>query len=905
MGAQALAQACVCACPHERQVWQWPCSVQVTEAGPCRVAITATIAGMVAPRAVAADAAPAALHRFSEHCERHERLLREVHPSGANGPPEALFHALAASGAFRECWLGGLHHRCRGPFLLPRIPWVDGVMPLAHLAGGLRDATDAGVNLEAASSLHDGTSWTRHIDLPPIHEDAELRDVLRFGTLFFNKASSHWKILAAVALATVRHLGFPANINIYVTAPGLKVSTPVHCDNHDVLILQSAGRKRWMVYAPPPPSRSGCRRLYRGKDGDVLTTEELGEPLLDATLAPGEVLFVPMGFAHATSTVDCCADGSVGGGANASLHLTLGISAADWQLCAWDARKALLNRLGRNGRIDEQALAEEDYWMLQVPLPLGCLAGPVPPGADCPRGLPDLLAALLLEACVRCGPGESNSTAAAVAALRATARATAEEWIALHRRIISQHVSGFLEILAAPGAVISTPALLAAPRVGNFVASMLGRREVKMPPVGGERRIDPEDGGIRAFDEVCQRYSDRWGEDENRYYFYRECRAIDEDEARRVEAQVEVARVESVEAYCTFLAIYAPELRSRRRLLQPWGRGFILSAATRLRGYAIALLWPPVFPSSLLRSPGWRTAFQERARSATSLQRLLSNQIRTDWRTFLLVSHTQAVAWTIAAAMLRADILNGMRAPPGTPPLEVHVVNAGIQECGCPRAVFRDLPMLADRDVRLLLVGASAASPDAAATAELAPLVGPDSAPPHLVVEYACEGGATPCEGFCGIAGCSSAGPHSDCGLRTPDALLVCEPTAVRAGVLLPALRRALRAGTLVVITARGASALVEIVAALSPLLCAARFAGPNPFGSCLCVEQDVCVRPQSPPDAIDDELESVLAAAAGLLRAGDHACELEDPPPDTACAHSHWLGLYGAVPDEVFEAVD
>ena len=95
-------------------------------------------------------------------------------------------------------------------------------------------------------------------------------------------------------------LGWPSTCNAYASAPGLVTSVPPHTDRQDVLILQSAGRKHWKVFAPPAVEE--VDPLRRGKDGDVLDAAMLGEPLLEATLEPGDVLYVPLGFPHATST---------------------------------------------------------------------------------------------------------------------------------------------------------------------------------------------------------------------------------------------------------------------------------------------------------------------------------------------------------------------------------------------------------------------------------------------------------------------------------------------------------------------------------------------------------------------------------------------------------------------------
>ncbi|MFI6149299.1 JmjC domain-containing protein [Streptomyces sp. NPDC051109] len=68
---------------------------------------------------------------------------------------------------------------------------------------------------------------------------------------------------------------------------------PLHRDDADVLAIQIGGEKRWQVYGGP---RDGNWEPAR-EDGDP------GEPLLETVLRPGEVLYVPRGFAHRADAV--------------------------------------------------------------------------------------------------------------------------------------------------------------------------------------------------------------------------------------------------------------------------------------------------------------------------------------------------------------------------------------------------------------------------------------------------------------------------------------------------------------------------------------------------------------------------------------------------------------------------
>ena len=57
--------------------------------------------------------------------------------------------------------------------------------------------------------------------------------------------------------------------------------------------MQAEGRKRWELFEPP--QRWRLRQTQRGKGGDVAPAADLAAPLLDVTLYPGDVLFVPRG----------------------------------------------------------------------------------------------------------------------------------------------------------------------------------------------------------------------------------------------------------------------------------------------------------------------------------------------------------------------------------------------------------------------------------------------------------------------------------------------------------------------------------------------------------------------------------------------------------------------------------
>lgn len=106
-------------------------------------------------------------------------------------------------------------------------------------------------------------------------------------------------------------LTHPVQANAYVTPPTAR-GFSVHHDTHDVFVLQTHGHKRWRVYRP----------VIELAGPEQPWSKELGQPehpILEADLAPGDVLYVPRGFLH-----DAEARQEV------SIHVTVGILTLTW-----------------------------------------------------------------------------------------------------------------------------------------------------------------------------------------------------------------------------------------------------------------------------------------------------------------------------------------------------------------------------------------------------------------------------------------------------------------------------------------------------------------------------------------------------------------------------------------------
>lgn len=154
---------------------------------------------------------------------------------------------------------------------------------------------------------------------------------------------------ARLATNLALDLDQPVQVNAYLT-PASARGLDVHFDYHDVFVVQLAGTKRWRIWDRLARARLpvGAHRVPKP------TFDELGDPMLDLTLGPGDVLYLPRGYPHCAETTDV-----------ESSHLTIGLLAMTWHRAV---RHALDAEIG-TGRLtaslplnllDERAAALDD-----------------------------------------------------------------------------------------------------------------------------------------------------------------------------------------------------------------------------------------------------------------------------------------------------------------------------------------------------------------------------------------------------------------------------------------------------------------------------------------------------------------------------------------------------------------
>jgi bifunctional lysine-specific demethylase and histidyl-hydroxylase NO66 len=131
------------------------------------------------------------------------------------------------------------------------------------------------------------------------------------ATIVLQALHVNWHPLAVFCRLLEEALGHAVQANAYYTPRGSQ-GFAVHHDTHDVLVLQVAGEKRWLLYEPVLELPLKHQR-YSPSLG------EHGEPSDDLVLQAGDTLYLPRGWLHQAET-----------SATDSLHLTIGITAHTW-----------------------------------------------------------------------------------------------------------------------------------------------------------------------------------------------------------------------------------------------------------------------------------------------------------------------------------------------------------------------------------------------------------------------------------------------------------------------------------------------------------------------------------------------------------------------------------------------
>ncbi len=146
-----------------------------------------------------------------------------------------------------------------------------------------------------------------------VHDDAVLDLYGDGATAVLQGLHRTWEPVGALAAGLAEELGHPVQVNSYITPPQSQ-GFAAHYDTHDVFVLQIAGSKQWTIHEPvrrDPLPGEGWETV-----ADLVGQRAAEPPVLQATLEPGDCLYLPRGFIHSAVALGA-----------SSIHLTFGIHA--------------------------------------------------------------------------------------------------------------------------------------------------------------------------------------------------------------------------------------------------------------------------------------------------------------------------------------------------------------------------------------------------------------------------------------------------------------------------------------------------------------------------------------------------------------------------------------------------
>ena len=131
------------------------------------------------------------------------------------------------------------------------------------------------------------------------------------ATIIYTQLQRRVPALARLCVSLGQTFGSRVQTNIYLTPSGAQGFKP-HWDTHDVFVLQVSGRKLWSIYD------TKVTLPLKGQNFDT-TVHHPGPVTEEFELDAGGVVYIPRGLMHSARS-----------SAEASLHITLGLTAFTW-----------------------------------------------------------------------------------------------------------------------------------------------------------------------------------------------------------------------------------------------------------------------------------------------------------------------------------------------------------------------------------------------------------------------------------------------------------------------------------------------------------------------------------------------------------------------------------------------
>jgi ribosomal protein L16 Arg81 hydroxylase len=155
-----------------------------------------------------------------------------------------------------------------------------------------------GVAENGESVIHTAYTSTTHV------RGSDITDVVvpeRVYELFRTGATITWKAInqfhpgmRALTIIFATRFAVESGVTAFLTPAGRQGLNP-HQDPVDVFVLQLEGTKHWKLWRPA---------AVRGSESRHHKMEDLGDPVIEVTLQPGDVLYLPYDTPHVAAAED-------------------------------------------------------------------------------------------------------------------------------------------------------------------------------------------------------------------------------------------------------------------------------------------------------------------------------------------------------------------------------------------------------------------------------------------------------------------------------------------------------------------------------------------------------------------------------------------------------------------------
>lgn len=163
-----------------------------------------------------------------------------------------------------------------------------------------------GERLPVSTYLRHMTGGRGRPSIPRLQTTKLIEQLRRGATLVLDAVDELYEPLEDLAASLELFFREHVQINTYAgwhTSHGFDL----HWDDHDVFILQVAGRKRWSIYGM-------TRRFPFVGDSQPAEKPDAEKPIWEATLEDGDLLYIPRGWWHVAHPLN-----------EPTLHLTVGV----------------------------------------------------------------------------------------------------------------------------------------------------------------------------------------------------------------------------------------------------------------------------------------------------------------------------------------------------------------------------------------------------------------------------------------------------------------------------------------------------------------------------------------------------------------------------------------------------